>query len=145
MALINLFHGLYSWFIVRIAELSIAIICSCLPVTTPIFRKHNLGFLPFAKLKSTLSFQNNFHRKKNRSAKNDRLETSILGSALGDGRFLESDDLTLHKSSVRNEEMEETKDSTGQLAVWKKFFMTFTTSSCNIYIFSNCHVSLISK
>ena len=118
MTAIDLFHGLNSWSITRVAELSIAIICSCLPVTTPVFRKHNLVFLPLAKFKSTLSFQNSFHRRKNRSAKTVRLETSILGSALGDGKFLKSDDLSLHTSSFRNEEIGETKDSTGHLGVW---------------------------
>lgn len=86
-------------------------------MTTPIFRKFNLGFLPFAKIRSTLSIRNTFHRQKNRSAKKVHLETGILGSAFGDGKFLKTEDLSLNTSSFRDEEIEETKNGSRHLDV----------------------------
>ena len=82
----------------RIFELSIGIICSCLPVTPPIFR--SLVSLQFANLRPKVSFQNTFHRMKNknhhhqnRAAENVHLKTSILGSTYGDGRFVRTEDI----------------------------------------------------
>ena len=118
MVILNSFHDHYNWPLTRIVELSVGIICSCLPVTTPIFRKHNFGLYPMAKMWSTLSFRNTFHRKKNGSAKKVRLETGILGSAFGDGKFLKTEDLSFNTSSSQNEEIEETKDGSRHLDVW---------------------------
>lgn len=78
--------------------MTVGIICSCLPVTGPIFREHNFGSFstPFAKLQSPMSFKNTFHRMKaKRQAGSDEvlLETGILenGSAtFGNGKFLKT-------------------------------------------------------
>lgn len=82
------------------------IICSCLPLMTPIFLKHHR---PFAKLKSTLLLQNTFHRLKNRPTRDVHLETGILGSAFGDGKFLRTEDLASHPTSSDVEEDAEPK------------------------------------
>lgn len=111
------FDDHYCWPTARILELSVGIICSCLPVTTPIFRKHNLKFVPFAQIKSTLSLRNTFHRNKARFTKKARLKTSILGSAFGDGKFLKTEDLSMNTSS-RNEDIEEINEGSRHLEVW---------------------------
>lgn len=117
MIVLDSFDYRYNWPTARILELSVGIICSCLPVTTPIFRKHNLGLLPFAKMNPIHTIRNTFHRKKDPSAKKVRLETSILGSAFGDGKFLKTEDLTMNKSS-RCEEAEGTNNGSRHLDVW---------------------------
>lgn len=90
--------------------MTVGIICSCLPVTGPIFRKHNLESFPFAKLRSTLSFKNTFHRIKDaQPAKDILLETGVLGSAFGDGKFLKAEDDRWHTSSLsQRQEVAET-------------------------------------
>lgn len=74
--------------------MTVGIICSCLPVTGPIFREYNFGSFPFVKLKSTSSFINTFHRiKEKRQAGKEEvlLETGILGSsAAGQGTFMKT-------------------------------------------------------
>lgn len=86
-------------------------------MTTPIFRKHNWRFLPFVR-KSALSFRNTFYRKKRSSDENAHLETSILGSAFGDGKFLKTEDLSLNTSSSQGENLEKAENNSSQLDFW---------------------------
>lgn len=64
----------------------------------PIFRRQNLGFLPFVKSRPKLAFQNTFHRMKDQRPAGDvHLDTGILGSAFGDGKFLGTSEFSSNK------------------------------------------------
>lgn len=91
--------------------MTVGIMCSCLPVTGPIFREYNLGSFSFAKLKPIMSFKNTFHRMKKQPAKDIRLETGILGSAIGDGKFLKTGDDSWNPCSSQTQQVTEPRDS----------------------------------
>ena len=87
--------------------MTVGIMCSCLPVTGAFFHKLSLRFSSgFAKIRSTLSFRNTFHRLKRKQRTIDiLLETGILGSAFGDGKFLKTEDAPWKTLSSRVREV----------------------------------------
>lgn len=72
----------------------------------PIFRKLVLAF---ARPRTEFPLQNTFHRMKNRPAENFHLETGVMGSVFGDGRFLKTEDFP-NQSWSRTEAIIEIKD-----------------------------------
>ncbi|KAL8652303.1 MAG: hypothetical protein Q9210_002761 [Variospora velana] len=75
-----------------VVELNIGTICASLP-TLPAFYKHHR--LKPAQLAALRTMTNKFRPfRSSRTARNDRLDTAILGSAKGEGKFLTSGDLT---------------------------------------------------
>ncbi|KAI4286715.1 MAG: hypothetical protein L6R35_004031 [Caloplaca aegaea] len=76
----------------RVVELNIGTICASLP-TLPAFYKHHR--LKPAQLAALRTMTNKFRPfRSSRTARNDCLDTAILGSAKGEGKFLTSGDLT---------------------------------------------------
>ncbi|KAL8967267.1 MAG: hypothetical protein Q9197_005523 [Variospora fuerteventurae] len=75
-----------------VVELNIGTICASLP-TLPAFYKHHR--LKPAQVAALRTMTNKFRPfRSSRTARNDCLDTAILGSAKGEGKFLTSGDLT---------------------------------------------------
>lgn len=76
----------------RVIELNVGTMCASLPFLPAFYQHHRLKPPQVAALKTFTDKINPFNsRRKMRDA---RLETGILGSFQGEGRFLEAGDLT---------------------------------------------------
>ena len=76
----------------RVIELNVGTICASLPFLPAFYQHHRLKPSQVAALKT---FTNRIRPLRfGRKVSSDRLETGILGSVQGEGRFLESGDLT---------------------------------------------------
>ena len=76
----------------RVIELNIGTICASLPFLPAFYQHHRLEPSPVAAFKTITNKFKPF--RSSRNMRDDRLETGILGSVQGEGKFLESGDLT---------------------------------------------------
>ena len=76
----------------RVIELNVGTICACLPSLAAFYRHHRLKPSHIAAIK-TITYRVNPFRS-SRKVRDHRLETHILGSAQGEGKFLKSGDLS---------------------------------------------------
>lgn len=76
----------------RVIELNVGTICASLPFLPALYQHHRLKPSQVAALKTMTNRIKPF--RIGRKISSDRLETGILGSVQGEGRFLKSGDLT---------------------------------------------------
>ena len=76
----------------RVTELNVGTICASLPFLPAFYQNHRLKLSQVAALKTMTKKIKPF--RSSRKVRHDRLETGILGSAQGEGKFLESSDLS---------------------------------------------------
>ena len=76
----------------RVIELNVGTICASLPFLPAFYQHHRLKPSQVAALKTITNKIKPF--RFGRKMSDDRLETGILGSAQGEGKFLQSGDLT---------------------------------------------------
>ena len=76
----------------RVIELNVGTMCASLPVLPAFYQHHRLKPSQVAALKTFTNKINPF--SSSRKTRGDRLETGILGSFQGEGKFLETGDLT---------------------------------------------------
>ena len=86
----------------RVIELNIGTVCASLPYLPAFYHPHRLKHSQVSALKTLTNKMNPFRSR--RKTRDDRLETGILGSVQGEGKFLESGDLTdITGSTNRNQ------------------------------------------
>ena len=85
--------------------MNVGTICACLPSLAAFYRHHRLKPSQVVALKSFSSKLSPY--RLGRKIKNGRLETQILGSVQGDGKFLNSGDLTNITGSTDTTQMTE--------------------------------------
>ena len=76
----------------RVIELNVGTICASLPFLPAFYQHHHLKPSQVAALRTITNRIKPF--RFGRKMSSDRLETGILGSVQGEGRFLKSGDLT---------------------------------------------------
>lgn len=76
----------------RVTEMNVGTICASLPFLPAFFQRHRLKPSHVTALRTFTNKIKPF--RSSRKMRDDRLETGILGSAQGEGKFLESSDLT---------------------------------------------------
>ncbi len=75
----------------RIIELNIGTVYASLPYLPAFYHHHRLKHFQVSALKTLTNKMNPFRLR--RKMRDDRLETGILGSVQGEGKFLKSSDL----------------------------------------------------
>ena len=76
----------------RVIELNVGTICASLPFLPAFYHHHRLKPSQVAALKTITNKIKPF--RSSRKMRDDRLETGLLGSAQGEGKFLKSGDLS---------------------------------------------------
>ena len=89
----------------RVIELNVGTICASLPFLPAFYQHHRLKPSQVAALRTITNKIKPF--RFGRKMSDDRLETGILGSAQGEGRFLKSGDLTNISGSTDTTQMTE--------------------------------------
>ena len=89
----------------RVIELNVGTICASLPFLPAFYQHHRLKPSQVAALKTITNKIRPF--RFGRKMSDDRLESGILGSVQGEGRFLKSGDLTNISGSTDTTQMTE--------------------------------------
>ena len=89
----------------RVIELNIGTICASLPFLPALYQHHRLKPSQLAALKTSTNKIKLFQSSP--KMRDDRLETGILGSVQGEGKFLVSGDLTNITGSTNTTQLTE--------------------------------------